>query len=100
MCADPTLQGMHLLQPRLAAGLQAGAERSLWFVGTEIFLLYMSSSSPGLDFRDNDLNFDCITHMNMQVFGSLTVTSISGAGSCRNTAKGSLNTWLMCVCVR
>lgn len=57
----------------------------------------MSSSSPGLDFRDNYLKFDCITHMKMQGFGSLTVISISGAGSCRNTAKGSLNTWHMCV---
>lgn len=57
----------------------------------------MSSSSPGLDFRDNCLNFDCITHTKMQVFGSLTVISISGAGSCRNTTKGSLSTWHVCV---
>lgn len=104
VCAHSLLQGMQVLQPRprLTAGLQqvqAGAERRAFcFAGAEILWLSMSSSSPGLDFWDNYLNFDCITHMKMQVFGSWSVVVISGAGS-RNTAKGKLNTWYVCLCL-
>lgn len=78
-------------------GVSSDRKKSfLFYWYKELTSLYVLSS-PGVDFRNKYLNFDCSTHMKMQVCGLLILISTSWAWSCRNTAKGSLNTLHVCV---
>lgn len=78
-------------------GLSWGRKKSFLFCWHEGLTSLCVPFSPWVEFRISYLNFHCSTGLKVQVCGLLILISTSWAWICGNTAKGSLNTWHVCV---